>query len=86
MLPILCRACIHAKRVPIAGTEPEPGADGAVAIPSCTAYPGGLPFDIATGADHHQPRGDEVGGLVFSLAYGSAARDALGSWQEFSAK
>lgn len=77
MLPAQCLACIRR----------HPTADPATHTPTvirCTAYPGGIPEDIADGADHRQPRGDEVDGLVFEMAADPVAARYFESWERYA--
>lgn len=70
-----CFACTRLVRT----TDPDSGAPTAV---RCTAYPQGIPMEIGLlGADHRQPRGDEVRGLTFNRETGTEADDAWTWWQ-----
>lgn len=76
-LPALCLSCRHR----------EPTSDPATGTPTvarCSAYPTGIPRDVAWGADHHEPRGDEADGLVYEQAPGDEAESDLKSWQAFT--
>lgn len=74
ILPSQCLACSRRERTADPSTSTQMAA-------RCTAFPAGIPRDIADGADHRQPRGDEQGGLVFDQADDAEARDAFASWQ-----
>jgi hypothetical protein len=58
----LCDSCIHLNR-------PRGWYEGRDGIPSCNAYPGGVPVDIWRGEDHRQPRPDD-GGVQYIMKPG----------------
>jgi hypothetical protein len=71
-LPALCLSCAH--------REPTTDDAGTPTVARCTAYPGGVPFVISLGADHREPRGDEVDGITYRQAAGQAAADLHDAW------
>ncbi|GAA0719951.1 hypothetical protein Drose_06245 [Dactylosporangium roseum] len=73
-VPALCLSCQHRE----ATSDPN----GMPLVVRCAAYPAGIPFDIAMGADHRKPRGDEQDGLVFTPADDSV--DLFDAWQRFA--
>lgn len=70
--PAQCLACTRLDRT------------GAVSVAgSCTAYPRGIPVEIAVyGQDHRRPRGDEDQGLVFDQIDSTAGRAAWSWWRQ----
>ncbi len=74
-LPALCWSC--ERLLPDASS----GLDTPL-IARCRAFPTGIPQDIAWGAEHRQPRGGEVDGLVYEQASGGAAM--FETWRLFS--
>lgn len=77
--PVLCLSCSRLDR---STTDPL----GTVMPNRCRAYPDLIPDEIALfGGDHHEPRGDEVDGVVYEQAPGDAANSDLKAWQAFTA-
>lgn len=74
VVPAQCFACtrLHSDQDPNTGTP---------LVKMCAAFPDGIPFEIAIGADHREARGDERGGMLFHQSDAPAAREAFASWK-----
>lgn len=73
--PVQCLACGRLDR--------STAVLGGTVVPNrCTAYPGGIPEEIALyGADHRAARGDEVNGRIFQQDNGPGTLDAFAWWR-----
>lgn len=77
LLPVQCYACVRLDRT--LGTE---GFSDLPVVARCEAFPRQIPAQIALGADHREPVGGEVGGMVFSPLETEQGREAFRWWEK----
>lgn len=77
LLPVQCYACVRLDRTQ--GTE---GFSDLPVVTRCEAFPKQIPLAIREGADHRQPVGGEVNGMVFSPLNTEQGREAFRWWDK----